>query len=219
LWYTPFSTLLEFFTSLIIHSPLCSPAWFLRCTSSIAIFSLQTVNTHCVSQNSFFSITFFSSSFSPWNHFKSQVSSPRWWWRLQALHFPYPFYLTHSTSSSTQIQERLERWFHNIIVGFAWEETFLSITWTAWHNSDGRKFNKEAFLSILLCIWAQVQSQSTPDMENIMKNINFFASCVLWTELEPKYRKRWMEIPFILWKFLAIVVVSNCTCYWQKNSE
>ncbi len=31
LWYTPFSTLLEFFTSLIIHSPSCSPAWFLRC--------------------------------------------------------------------------------------------------------------------------------------------------------------------------------------------
>jgi hypothetical protein len=32
--------------------------------------------------------------------------------------------------------------------------------------------------------------QSTPDMENIMKNIIFFASCVLWTELEPEYRKR-----------------------------
>jgi hypothetical protein len=75
--------------------------------SSIAIVSLQTVHTHCVSQNSFFSITFFSSSFSPWNHFKSQVSSPRWWWRLQALHFPYPFYLTRSTACST---ERLERW-------------------------------------------------------------------------------------------------------------
>ncbi len=108
--------------------------------SSIAIFALQTVHTHCVSQNSFFSITYFSSSFSPWNHFKSQVCSPRWWGRLQALHFPYPFYLTHSTSSSTQIQERLERWFHNIIDGFAREETFMSITWTAWHNSDGRKF-------------------------------------------------------------------------------
>ncbi len=69
LWYTPFGTLLEFFTCLIIHSPLCSPAWFMRCTSSIAIFSQQTVHIHCVSQNSFFSITFFSSSFSPWNHF------------------------------------------------------------------------------------------------------------------------------------------------------
>jgi hypothetical protein len=32
--------------------------------------------------------------------------------------------------------------------------------------------------------------QSTPDMENKMKNIFFSASCVLWTELEPKYKKR-----------------------------
>jgi hypothetical protein len=32
--------------------------------------------------------------------------------------------------------------------------------------------------------------QSTPDMENKMKNIFFSASSVLWTELEPKYKER-----------------------------
>jgi hypothetical protein len=60
LWYTLISTLLEFFTSLIIHSPSCSPAWFLRCKKpSIAIFSLQTVHAHCDSKFFFFNHIFF----------------------------------------------------------------------------------------------------------------------------------------------------------------
>ncbi len=53
LWYTPFSTLLEFFTSLIIHSPLCSPAWFLRCTILHSHF-LTANCTHIVCFSKFF---------------------------------------------------------------------------------------------------------------------------------------------------------------------
>jgi hypothetical protein len=46
----------------------------------------------------------------------------------------------------------------------------------------------------------------------------FSISGVLWTEFEPKYIKRLIEMPlWFLLKFPTITIVSSCSCYWQKS--
>ncbi len=74
---TPFNTLHEFFTSFIVHlcAHLHSLAQFLRCPSSIAILSLHIVHAPFFSIYIIFLIMFLT-SFSSWNHLKSQVSYP-----------------------------------------------------------------------------------------------------------------------------------------------
>jgi hypothetical protein len=77
---------------------------------SIAIFSVHTIHALCFSKKFFES--HFLLSFSPWNRFKSQLPVPDddgFKLFTSLVHCA-----SHSTSNSTQIQERLGRRFYSI---------------------------------------------------------------------------------------------------------
>ncbi len=122
------------------HAPLCSNV--LTCLHSIAIFSLHTIQALCFSNFSFESHFFLSfslytihalcfSNFFFESHFFVCLSHHGTFSRAK---FPNPdddgfklftslvYCASHNTSGSTQIQERLERWFYNIVDGFVWGE-------------------------------------------------------------------------------------------------
>ncbi len=123
----PFSTLPESLTSFSV----------LTCLHSIAIFSLYTIPAVCFSIFSLNHIFFCLSHCTQYKHCVSQKKSlnPIFFGlsdhgTFSRAKFPDPdddgFKLftslvhcaSHSTSSSTQIQERLERWFYSIVDGF-----------------------------------------------------------------------------------------------------
>jgi hypothetical protein len=80
-------------------------------------------------------------------------------------------------------------------------------------------FHKINGISIHLFLYLGSSSvQSTQDAKKIMFFIMFSISGVLWTEFEPKYIKRLIEMPlWFLLKFPTITIVSSCSCYWQKS--